>query len=227
MVRSGQAVEGLGERDGKGERVMAGKKKVTGAKKPKQPNGKKKVTTKPKQRNWSIIKDEYLLTPPDPDGMWISNEAWCRKRKLPWPGSDKHMRGWKDERDGRWAEFARKAMEKSATRILESETRMKARFYNIASRILRVAEKNLDSLEAVMAQAGSNQIVDREAVADVIKNLHKIQLIMHKAMGLDDIKLGVNLSADAVVSLIRKLPESELQKLYEQFEQMDEGEFDA
>lgn len=193
----------------------------------KQPLGRNKVTGKRQQRNWAIIKEEYLLTPPDSDGIWESNEAWCKERGLAWPGSDKMMRGWKSERDDRWADFARKAMEKSAVRILESEGRMKARFYNMASRVLGICEKNLESLELLKDQAGKDTQVDPVEMEHIIKSLQKVQSIMHKAMGLDDIKLGVNLSADAVIALIRKLPASELDKLLNQFAQMDESEFDA
>lgn len=206
---------------------MAGKKKGTGANKAKQPNEKKVVKKKRAQRNWSAIKSQYLITVPSLDGKWPSNEAWCRERGLPWPGSDKHMRGWKDERDETWAGFARKAAEKSAARIIESEGKMKARFYNMASRFLRIVEKNLESLEGMLDQVGKNQTIDSEKMADVIKHLQKTQIIMHKAMGLDDIKLGLNLTADGVIALIRKLPTGELDKLMEQFAQMDESEFDA
>ena len=206
---------------------MAGKKKATGASKAKQPNGTSGVKKKRVYRNWAALKSQYLSTVPGLDGKWLSNEAWCRERKLPWPGSDKHMRGWKNERDEQWALYARKVAEKSAARIIESEGKMKARFYNMASRFLRIVEKNLESLEGMMEQVGKNQTIDSEKMADVIKHLQKTQIIMHKAMGLDDIKLGVNLTADGVIALIRKLPEAELDKLLDQFAQMDEGEFDA
>ena len=206
---------------------MAKGKKEAGDTQITQPFQKKKVKGKRQKRDWNAIKQEYLLTPPDPNGIWVSNEAWCKERGLPWPGSDKHMRGWRNERDDKWAEYARKAMEKSAARIIESEGRMKARFYNMASRILRIAEKNLESLEAMVGKVGSNQMVDRAATADLIKQLRQVQAIMHKAMGLDDIKFGVNLTADGIVALIRKLPEAELNKLLDQFEQMGEDELDA